>query len=639
MNSFCLRPYFNKLFLFLFSYCFFIQIANAQKSVLVNFGGVECKNSDRANISFIKNPFDIFPSAVASCNLQAQLPDFFDSYTSYNPKDNKVYVADVRTGVTKLWALDLGLPGGISCPASISVSPTSSYNYVANNFEFDNNGNIRSFSNFNVALATCDLKKVDISNGQVLDSIPVIFPPAYVPNTISSGDICILPNGRMFAILGDGPSYLYEILNYTGTGPAVASYLATTPKICFGIAYINGFLEISGSNLNRDCYFYDYNLTYSFLGTEKPFQIGNSPIDNTSITPAIGCASRLLNQNRVSSNAYDLTYEIYVENMGNVVMNHIQLTNDLGAIFGAGNISNIQTSFVSGANTNGLTLNSSFNGTTVNTLLNSNQNIPNKTFGSTNHFLKILLQFRVSNILLNTLYLNSAICKADIGSNNANTLIEVTDSSNNGDYSYIDLNLNGRSNESSENVPTPFVSGALPVKFLNIAAQMIDKASSKIQWQVATPIVNGSYFDVEYSYDSREWRNLKTIAITDVNKGNYECNHLNASANILFYRIKQTDNDAVFYYSKVVVLKNNAADNNYAVYPNPVKNILRIVSSNEKMNSSNAILLDLSGRILIKQNLNSFVEEINTSDLPNGNYLLKITDEQKTTTKKIIINH
>ena len=638
MISFNFKTFLFNLFLFLNS-CFFIQIANAQKSVLVNFGGIECKNSDKANISFIKNPFDLFPSAVASCSLQSQLPDFFDSYTSYNPKDNKVYVADVRTGVTKLWALDLGLPGSIACPSSIPVNPTSSYNYVANNFEFDNNGNIRSFANFNVALATCDLKKVDISTGQVLDSIPVVFPPAHVPNTISSGDLCILPNGRMFAILGDGPSYLYEILNYTGTGTATASYLKTTPKICFGIAYVNGFLEISGSNLNRDCYYYDYNIINGYLGSEKPFQIGNSPIDNTSITPAIGCTNRLLNQNRLSSNSYDLTYEIYVENMGNVLMNHIQLTDDLGAIFGAGNISNVQTSFISGSNTNGLTLNSSFNGTTVKSLLNSNQNIPNKTLGSTNHFLKILLQFRVSNILLNTLYLNSAVCKADIGSNNANTLTEVTDSSNNGDNSFIDLNLNGRSNESSENVPTPFVSGALPVKFLNLSVQMIDKVSSKIQWQVATPIVNGASFDVEYSYDSREWRNLNTIAIIDVNKGNYEYNHLNVGANIIFYRIKQTDNDGVFYYSKVVMLKKNTTDNNYSVYPNPVKNVLRIVSSQEKMNNTSATLLDLSGRVLLKQNLNSYVEEINTTELPNGNYLLKITDDQKTTTKKIIINH
>ena len=384
---------------------------------------------------------------------------------------------------------------------------------------------------------------------------------------------------------------LFEILNYQATTGATASYLKTTAKVCYGIAYVNGFLEISGSNLNRDCYYYDYNFTNNYLGNEKPFQVGNTPIDNSSITAAIGCSNRLLNQNRLSTNSYELTYEIYVENMGNVIMNHVQLDEDLGAIFGANNISNIQTSFVPGSNTNGFTLNPSFNGTTVKTLLNPNQNLPNRIQGSNNYYFKVLLQFRVNNIQNNTLYLNSAVCKADIGSNNVNTLIEVTDTSNNGDYSFVDLNSNGRSGELGENVPTPFTSGALPVKFLNVSAEMINKSSSKIQWQVVTPIINASYFDVEYSYDSKEWKKLNAVTITNVNNGHYEMIHNDLNSNILFYRIKEMDNDGVYYYSKVVVLRNNQVANDYGVYPNPVKNILRIVSPKETIINTSGIII------------------------------------------------
>jgi len=56
-----------------------------------------------------------------------------------------------------------------------------------------------------------------------------------------------LPNGRMFATLGSNPSRLYEISNYSSTTTnASASYLTTLPQNCFGIAYLNGQLEITG---------------------------------------------------------------------------------------------------------------------------------------------------------------------------------------------------------------------------------------------------------------------------------------------------------------------------------------------------------------------------------------------------------
>ena len=168
---------------------------------------------------------------------------------------------------------------------------------------------------------------------------------------------------------------------------------------------------------------------------------------------------------------------------------------------------------------------------------------------------------------------------------------------------------------------------------------MIDKSSSKIQWQVATPIVNASYFDVEYSYDSKEWKKLNAVAITNINNGHYEMIHNDLNSNILFYRIKEMDNDGVYYYSKVVVLRNNQVANDYGVYPNPVKNILRIVSPKETVNNTSATLLDLSGRAVMKFVLKSIVEEVNLNDVPNGRYLLLITDEQNTITKKIIVKH
>ena len=109
--------------LLIFSFLLNFQNLTAQKSILINYGGIQCKNSDKPNLSFIKNPFDLVPQSIANCNLQTLFNDFYDSYASYNPWDNKVYIADVRTGITKLWSLDIGLSGNINCPTSVPTNP------------------------------------------------------------------------------------------------------------------------------------------------------------------------------------------------------------------------------------------------------------------------------------------------------------------------------------------------------------------------------------------------------------------------------------------------------------------------------------------------------------------------------------
>jgi hypothetical protein len=192
------------------------------------------------------------------------------------------------------------------------------------------------------------------------------------------------------------------------------------------------------------------------LSVDAPFQVNGSPIDNSSITPAIGCTNNLINAVIVDSNTYDLMYEIYIENKGNVSLNNIDLIDNLGATFGPLNISNVQTSFVQGSNEPGFTLNSNYNGTTNQSILNPDHQLPNKISTNNNYSAKILLSCRVTNLIQGQTYFNSAISFGQIGSTNNNTIINVLDTSNNGDSTLIDPNKNGNANESVENIPTPF---------------------------------------------------------------------------------------------------------------------------------------------------------------------------------------
>ncbi len=617
-----------------------LQQVHAQNSVLVNFGNNGCTDSTLPYFSMIKNPLTPTSSLLANCSLSSQMPDVYNVFIAYNPKNNKVYVADIRDGIqTKIWLLDIGLPANISCPVTIPVTPTYSYSYISNNFEFDNNGDLWSFSNYNSLTGTCNMDKFDVNTGLVINTRVLQFPVGNFPTTIMSGDLTILPNGRMFAVLGNGTSQLYEINNYSATANATATYLRTLPKDCYGIAYLNGILEMAGSNFLGNCYYYDYNIATGVLGTEKSFQNGQAPIDNTSFTPSIGATKRLLNASKVNSNTADLTYEVYIENLGNVILNNVNVTDNLVATFGAGNVSNVSASIVAGSNAAGLVLNPAFNGTTVTSILNPGQNLPNKVLSNRDYFLKLLVRCRATNLNATTTYYNSAIARGDIGSGNALSLASVSDSSNNGDSTVVDPNKNGNAADAGENVPTPFAFSVLPVKFLSVDASLITNNSAIVKWQVATPLTNANKFEVEYSVDGRTWQSIGTVVIDNDNRGSYQFNHANIPLGNFYYRIKQTDDDGTFVYSRTVLLRNKSNGGGYVIYPNPANNYIAISATSAAAGKTVIELYDATGRKLLEQTMLASSESINTTQYPQGTYLLKLLQDGTVVTKKVVIQH
>lgn len=617
-----------------------LQTSFAQNSVLVNFGTNSCAGSGAPYFSMIKNPLGISPAIMAGCDFSQQVPDIFSVFIAYNPSNNKIYIADVRSGTdTKIWVLDAGLPQNISCPLSIPVTPTYSYSYISNNFEFDNNGDLWSFSNYSSATGQCKLDKFDVNTGTVISSKVLQFPTGNFPTSINSGDLTILPNGRLFATLGSGVCQLYEITNYnTASGNANAAYLQTLPKDCYGIAFLNGNLELTGSGFNDTCYYYDYNISTNVLGPEKVFQNGQLPIDNTSFTPTVGSTKRLISATKINNNTADLVYEVYAENMGNVIINNVSLTDDLAAAFGAGNLSEVSASFVTGSNAAGLTINPAYNGSTVTAILNPGQNLPNRIFSNNDYFFRVQVKCRVTNLNPSTTYFNSAIIDGNIGGGTDATLVNVTDSSNNGDAAVIDPNKNGNPSDAGENVPTPFIFATLPVQFINISATLTDKNTTTINWEVALPVVNAATFEIEYSGDGKTWKNAGIINIANTHQSNYQFSHLNIPVGNLYYRVKQTDADGTFVFSKTVLLKNKNTGSGFLIYPNPASNYISIVSA-ELVTGNHAILFDAAGRKLTEKILNGSDTKINTANYPDGTYLLQVTGMSGRICRKIVIKH
>ena len=612
--------------------------SSAQNSLLINFGANSCSGPGDPVFSLIKNPFSDVTSLLNTCSVSAQVPDIFAVFIAYNPKNNKMYLADIRSGIdTKIWVLDVGLPSNILCPA-LSATPDYTYSYISNNFEFDNNGQLWSLSNYNDTIGQCNIDNFDVTTGNVINTRAVQFPSGNFPTSISSGDITILPNGRMFATLGSFPSRLYEIKNYNTTTNATAIFLDSLPQSCFGIAYLNGQLELTGTDFSGSCYYYKYDIASNVLDSVKSFQAGQLPIDNTSITPSLGVTKQLLNAQKINSNTADLTYEIFVKNLGNVSLNNINVSDNLTHIYGAGNVSNLKVAFVDGTNSAGLALNPLYNGNNDSNLLVPGQNLVNQTSVNTDYFFKLRVGFRISN-LNSSVYENSAIGTATIGSIGTSSYINVADSSNNGPESAVDPNNNGNAGEPAENNPTPFNFSTLPVKFISINASFVDNTSAIINWVIAIPTINSDKFEVEYSIDGIRWKALASVPITNTNQGKYQFLHADVPPGNLYYRIKETDIDGAYTYSNIALLRSKNNSGNFITYPNPADNFITIYSPSNSAGQTKVILYDAVGKQITSFIMAASSRNINTALLPNGAYILKVENDGTISTQKVMIMH
>ena len=236
-----------------------------------------------------------------------------------------------------------------------------------------------------------------------------------------------------------------------------------------------------------------------------------------------------------------------------------------------------------------------------------------------------------------TTYLNSAIAKADIGSGDTNSLVNVADSSNNGDTTVTDPNKNGNAGDIGENVPTPFLFGTLPVKFIDVKASFINKTTASVQWQIATPVLNAGEFEIEISYNASSWTKIGSIPITEASRGFYNFIQNNISAGKVYYRIRQIDKDGSFSFSKIVLLNNKKTAGFFIIYPNPANDVIKISAP---INTTATVLLfDAVGRKLISTIISNNTSEISTANIPSGTYLLQVTGFDAVQIQKIVVKH
>ncbi|MBS1760119.1 MAG: right-handed parallel beta-helix repeat-containing protein [Bacteroidetes bacterium] len=162
------------------------------------------------------------------------------------------------------------------------------------------------------------------------------------------------------------------------------------------------------------------------------------------------------------------------------------------------------------------------------------------------------------------------------------------------------------------------ISGILPLKWLNVSANLNTEKKAVVQWQVQENDV--ANYEIEKSTNGINFSSIGNL----ISKGNgsnyYQFTETLTLQDLAYYRVKQIDRNGTISYSKIIKL-NIYKSAQLTTYPNPVKNNLTI--SDAKVGSI-ILLSDMSGKILQQINVQQTAFTIDMSKYINGMYILKL---------------
>jgi hypothetical protein len=170
----------------------------------------------------------------------------------------------------------------------------------------------------------------------------------------------------------------------------------------------------------------------------------------------------------------------------------------------------------------------------------------------------------------------------------------------------------------------------LPIELISFTATSTDENSVKLSWQTASELDN-DYFTIERSKNASDWYPIFTVEGAGNSSSLLSYHQLDETPyqDISYYRLKQTDFDGEFKYSKIKSVKINQF-NSLQISPNPTNSLIHISGSN-KIELSEIRLYNTLGQDVT--NLTKLINEddkklvIDLSRVNSGLYYIKTKTE------------
>ncbi len=189
--------------------------------------------------------------------------------------------------------------------------------------------------------------------------------------------------------------------------------------------------------------------------------------------------------------------------------------------------------------------------------------------------------------------------------------------------------------------------GMLPVQLSSFSAQ-VRNDNVFLQWNTASETDNHG-FEIQRNTGNK-WENIGFIfgaGTTSAPRFYAYTDPIPRNAERVNYRLKQIDRNGSFEYSKEIVLQMKNAGLRSpeltSIYPNPFNPLAAISYSLPAESPVTLVVYDMKGKpvcTLVDQSQmpGTHTIEFDGSDLPSGNYLVKLTAGSTSTTKQMVLS-
>lgn len=176
---------------------------------------------------------------------------------------------------------------------------------------------------------------------------------------------------------------------------------------------------------------------------------------------------------------------------------------------------------------------------------------------------------------------------------------------------------------SGDDLTSCIYTSVLPVRWLDFNAQLKKQSGVQLSWDVAEDNTVKEYY-VERSINANKWDRLSVVSrkgTPDLPHIQYDYTDYDYLPGKTFYRIIGVD---LYGFTRTSEVKQVIAEDvNFAISPNPVKDILTIKQKNIRQGKVN--IYDSYGKLVLSIDVSYSNESIDISRLGKGNYFLKLS--------------
>lgn len=183
---------------------------------------------------------------------------------------------------------------------------------------------------------------------------------------------------------------------------------------------------------------------------------------------------------------------------------------------------------------------------------------------------------------------------------------------------------------------TVYYDNSLPIKLLNFEAERTSDDLVKLIWETESETDN-DFFTIERSTDGEKWEERRRLAGagTSNERLSYSLTDKNRLNTTSYYRLKQTDFNGDFEYSKMVSVHPLGLNSStVSIFPVPSSGIFTIKASEEILQVE---VYNVLGENIFSSRASSKLLDIDLGNKPKDVYFIKIHTSNSLLTKRVVI--